>query len=97
MDEQPAPANDTSPNPLRRSRTSSAWLAVLLLALLLVLLIVFIAQNTQNVEVSFFGWDGQAPLAVCLLVAAVVGMLSVGTAASMRLLQVRRRVIRNRR
>ena len=63
----PAPAKD----PLRPSRTSGAWFAVVGLAGLLLLLIIFIAQNTQDVQVSFLGWDGRAPLAVSLLVASL--------------------------
>ena len=46
-------------DPLRRSRTSGTWIAVVVLALLLLLLAVFILQNTQKVEVAFFGWNGQ--------------------------------------
>lgn len=84
-------------NPLRGSRTSEVWLAVLLIAAILALLCVFILQNTQSVEISFFGWDGHAPLAAALLIATVAGMVVVAVAASLRLLQVRRRVRRSRR
>ena len=66
------------------------------LALLLLLLIVFIAQNTQDVEVSFLGWDGHAPLAVSLLVATLVGIVLAVVAGSLRILQLRRRVRRVR-
>jgi uncharacterized integral membrane protein len=83
-------------DPLRRSRTSAAWFAVVALALLLLLLIVFIAQNTQSVEVSFLGWNGQAPLAVSLLIASLVGILLAVVAGSLRILQLRRRVRRDR-
>jgi len=88
----PAPAKD----PLRRSRTSGAWFAVVGLAVLLLLLVIFIAQNTQGVEVSFLGWDGRAPLAVSLLVATLVGILLAVVAGSLRILQLRRRVRRGR-
>lgn len=95
------PTADTTPDeprdPLRRSRTSSVWIAVLLLAVVLVVLIVFIAQNTQDVEISFFGWSGQSPLAVALLIATVAGMVVVAIAATLRMWQVRRRVRRDRR
>jgi len=80
---------------LRRSRTSSAWFAVVALAVLLLLLIVFIAQNTQDVEVSFLGWDGRAPLAVSLLIATLVGIALAVVAGSLRILQLRRRVRRD--
>ena len=44
------------------------------LGLVLLLLIIFVAQNTQKVNVSFLGWDGQTPLAVALLIAAAAGL-----------------------
>jgi len=86
----------TSKDPLRQSRTSGAWISLVVLAVLLVLLVVFIAQNTQSVEVSFLGWGGTAPLAVSLLIAAVVGIVLAVVAGSLRILQLRRRVRRSR-
>ena len=83
-------------DPLRQSWTSRAWLAVVALAVLLLLLIIFIAQNTQSVEVSFLGWNGHAPLAVSLLIAAVVGIVLAVVAGALRLIQVRYRVRRER-
>lgn len=83
-------------DPLRGSRTSGVWLAVVAVAVLLVLLVVFIVQNTQSVQVSYFGWDGSAPLAAALLIAAAAGMVIAILAATLRLLQVRRRVRRER-
>src|SRR5690348_2161662 len=94
---QPQPeAEPTSPaqDPLRRSRTSGTWFAVVALALLLLLLIIFIAQNTQPVDVSFLGWSGRPPLAVALLVAALAGLALATVAGSLRILQLRRRVSR---
>jgi uncharacterized integral membrane protein len=94
-DPQPS-APDPGRDPLRGSRTSGAWVAVVALAVLLLLLIVFIAQNTQSVEVSFLGWNGHAPLAVSLLIASLVGILVAVVAGSLRILQLRRRVRRDR-
>jgi uncharacterized integral membrane protein len=85
-----------APDPLRGSRTSGTWIAVLALALLLVLLAVFILQNTQAVEVSFLGWSGRAPLSATLLIAAAGGALVVASAGVLRILQLRRRVKRQR-
>ena len=96
--EHGAPARSADqPDPLRGSRTSGFWSAVLLLVVLLLLLAVFILQNTQKVEVSFFGWDGHAPLAATLLIAAVAGAAVVAAAGALRILQLRRRVKRGRR
>jgi uncharacterized integral membrane protein len=103
----PPPSPDTDPeptapspppppkDPLRRSRTSGAFVALVLLGLLLVLLIVFIAQNTQDVHVSFLAWDGTTPLAVALLIAAVGGILVTAVAGLLRIWQLRRRVRRS--
>jgi uncharacterized integral membrane protein len=90
-------AEPATPDPLRGSRTSGFWFAVLALVLVLLLLAVFILQNTQKVQVSFLGWDGSAPLAAALLIATVAGALLVATAGLLRILQLRRRVRRGRR
>jgi uncharacterized integral membrane protein len=89
-----APAS--SPDPLRGSRTSAIWSAVVGLGILLVLLIIFIAQNTQEAEVNFLGWSGTAPMSVALLIATATGLALAVTAASLRILQLRRRVRRTR-
>lgn len=88
-----APIDD----PLRRSRTSSVWLALVGLGVVLLLLIIFIAQNTQDVELQFLGWEGQAPLAVSLLGATVAGIFLSVIAGSLRILQLRRRVKREKK
>jgi len=91
---EPVPTPATAKDPLRRSRTSGAWFAVVALAILLLLLVIFIAQNTQDVQVSFLAWEGQAPLAVALMVGSLVGILIAVVAGSLRILQLRRRVRR---
>lgn len=92
----PPPATSDGPDPLRGSRTSGLWLGVVALGLVLILLIVFIAQNTQDVTVSYFGFEGETPLAVALLAAATAGLALAAIAASLRMWQVRRRVHRGR-
>jgi len=77
--------------------TARAWLAVVTLAVVLILLIVFIAQNTETVAVSFLGFKGHAPLAVALLIAAVAGLVLAAVAGTLRILQLRRRVRRERK
>ena len=61
------------------------------------LLVIFIAQNTQTVEVQFLGLEGTTPLAVALLIAAAGGILITALAGSMRILQLRRRVRRDKK
>ena len=83
-----------SDDPLRSSRTSGTWLAVVSAGVLLVLLIIFIAQNTRDVHVSFLGFDGRTPLAVALLIAAAAGLLIATITGTLRIWQLRRRVRR---
>ncbi len=85
------------PDPLRGSRTSGFWAAVVLLVVVLVMLAVFVLQNTQQVRVSFFGWDGSAPLAAALLIATAAGLLIAVSAGALRILLLRRRVRRSQR
>ncbi|NYD41580.1 LapA family protein [Nocardioides panaciterrulae] len=94
-----APATPAAPgkDPLRGSRTSGFWAAVIGLGLVLILLVIFIAQNTQDVSVSFLAWSGTAPLAVSLLIATIAGLFLAGVAGSLRILQLRRRVRREKR
>ena len=92
-----APLDDqtTTPptkDPLRGSRTSGVWVAVIALSVVLILLVIFIAQNTQDVHVSFLSWDGEAPLAVTLMIAAIGGIVITAVAGSLRIFQLRRRV-----
>jgi uncharacterized integral membrane protein len=90
--ETPASTKD----PLRRSRTSGAWVAVVAAAVLLLLLVVFIAQNTEDAHISFLWWEGSAPLSVALLIAAVIGIALTAVTGTLRILQLRRRVRRDR-
>ncbi len=84
-------------DPLRGSRTSGIWAGVLALVVLLILLAIFILQNTQETEVSFLGWTGSAPLSATILIAAAGGALLVAAAGALRILQLRRRVKRERK
>jgi uncharacterized integral membrane protein len=96
LDRQDAPERQDVKDPLRGSRTSGFWAAVVGLGVVLLLLIIFIAQNTRKTTVSFLAWDGEVPVAVALLIAAVAGMFLAGLAGMLRILQLRRRVRRNR-
>jgi uncharacterized integral membrane protein len=83
-------------DPLRGSRTSGFWAATVGLGLVLLLLIIFIAQNTRETTVSFLAWDGQVPVSVALMIAAVAGLFLALLAGLLRILQLRRRVRRDR-
>jgi uncharacterized integral membrane protein len=61
-----------------------------------VALIDFIAQNTRDVRIEFFGAHGQMPIAVALLAALVAGAIivlavGVGRVAQLRLTMRRQR------
>jgi uncharacterized integral membrane protein len=84
-------------DPLRGSRTSGVWIVTVLLVVLLVLLAIFVLQNTQKVEISFLGWSGNAPLAAALLIATAAGLVLAAAAGTLRILQLRRRVKRDRK
>ena len=92
-----ASGTSTTSDPLRGSRTSGIWIAVVTLIVVLILLAVFILQNTNTVEISYFGWTGTAPLSASLLIAAAGGALLVAAAGALRILQLRRRVKRDRK
>jgi uncharacterized integral membrane protein len=91
------PASRPAKDPLRRSRASGTWIAVVALLVIVIVLAVFVLQNTQKVTISFFWWEGRAPLAAALLIATAGGLLLAVAAGSLRILQLRRRVKRTRR
>lgn len=77
---------------LRRSRTSSAWVGVVVFTVVFALLLIFILQNTQSVQITFFAATGNLPLAVAMLLAAVAGVLLAAVVAGLRIRQLRRRI-----
>lgn len=96
---KPPPPTDQSgetpaKDPLRGSRASGFWAAIVALGVVLVLLVIFIVQNTQPVDVEFLGLDVEAPLAAALLVAAAGGILLAAIGGTLRIWQLRRRVRR---
>jgi uncharacterized integral membrane protein len=62
----------------------------------LVLLLIFLLLNLQKVELNFYGARVNAPLAVALLFAVVLGALLVFAVGAARILQVRIRAKRSR-
>ena len=94
---RPAPSHAPSKQGVGHTRTSGIWAAVVALVVLLILLAVFVLQNVQQVEVSYFGWQGRAPLAAALLIATASGALIAVIAGTLRIMQLRRRVRRAQR
>ncbi len=65
------------------------WTAVTVGVVLVVFLVIFIAQNTQDANVSFLGWDFSLPLAVTLLASAAAGAAVVLLVGTVRITQLR--------
>jgi uncharacterized integral membrane protein len=57
--------------------------------------LIFIAQNSRTVTIHYLGFEGQASLAVALLLAAVAGLLLVAIPGTARIMQLRRALKRN--
>jgi uncharacterized integral membrane protein len=73
---------------IHHTRIGGAWVAVAVAVVLGIALIDFIVQNTRSVRVEFFGANGQMPVAVALLGAALAGaflVLAVGVARTTQL------------
>jgi uncharacterized integral membrane protein len=88
MTQQPGPGAG-SLREVRHTRTSAVWTAMAAAAVLLLVLVIFIAQNSQHTTVHFFGATWTTPLAVALLLAAVLGALIVLMAGALRIAQLR--------
>ena len=71
------------------TRSSATWTALAVGTLLLVVMLVFILQNLQDARVSFFALHWRIPVALDLLLAAVLGAAVVLSAGAVRLLQLR--------
>lgn len=81
----------------KRTRISRTWVVLALFAVVLVLLLVFILENSQRVDISYFGAHGHLPLGVALLLAAVLGIVLVVIAWFGRGVRVRAAAHRDRK
>jgi uncharacterized integral membrane protein len=63
----------------------------------LLLLLVFILENSQRVDISYFGAHGHLPLGVALLLAAILGILLAVIAGFGRMVQQRTSARRQRK
>jgi lipopolysaccharide assembly protein A len=82
---------------IRRTRLGGAWVAVALFAVVLLLLLVFILENSQQVNIGYFGAHGHLPLGVALLLAAILGVLLIVIPGAGRMIQLRRTARRHRK
>ena len=91
------PSVTQTPAPPRKTVAGRVWVAIVVAAILLVALIIFIAENSQNVTISFLGAHGTISLALAILIAAVAGVLISVLVGSARIVQLRLEVQRHRR
>ena len=92
-----APAPAAPPLKVKRTRIGGIWVAISAFAVVLLLLLIFILQNSQKVEISYFGAHGHMALGILLLLGALAGILLVVLAGTARILQLRRTAKRHRR
>jgi uncharacterized integral membrane protein len=95
------PAHDASEKHrgehFRHTRTSAAWVSIVVAIVFGVGLIDFIAQNTRDVRVDFFSVSARIPVAVALLVAALSGAIVVVAVGIGRVAQLRLSMRREQR
>jgi putative membrane protein len=101
----PPSANGSSPPPApqaprsRRLHTRISGMRTGLIAGVasLIVVVIFIIQNPHAVNISFLGVHLVLPLAMALLLAAIVGALIMAAAGTARITQLRRIMRRDRR
>lgn len=89
----PEPAG-ASPAGKKHSRTGAAWVALVVAAVVMIFLLIFIVQNSDPVQVQYFGLQGTLSLGVAMLFAAIAGALTAGLLGTVRILQLRTRARR---
>jgi uncharacterized integral membrane protein len=89
-DEQtPIPAAPPPDLKLRRTRTSGAWVVVVIALLVGLLVLIFILQNGTRQRMTFLWLHFTVPLGVGFLLAAVLGGLTVVLFGVARITQIR--------
>lgn len=88
--EQKRSAPSSRPAPIKRTRVSGTWLAVIVAIVILVFLLIFILQNLTNATVQFLGFSGSLPLALAMLFSAIGGAALVALVGGARILQLRK-------
>jgi uncharacterized integral membrane protein len=75
---------------VRRTKFSGLWVGVTVAAIVLLVLLVFIIENSQTVDIGFFGAHWHLSLGVAMLLAAICGILLVAVPGYGRIIQLRR-------
>ena len=77
------------PTVRRHSRIGAAWVALIVAAIVLIFLLIFVLQNSDPVQVRYFGFQGTMALGVAMMFAAAAGALTAGLLGTVRILQLR--------
>jgi uncharacterized integral membrane protein len=93
---QPTGGPARSPSNSVVTRASMMWVATAAGLLVLVLLIIFILQNQESVTLHYLGLNGTVSIGVGLFIGAVGGGIIVAIAGTVRIIQLRARVRRNK-
>ena len=88
--EPATPVAPPRPAPIKRTRVSGTWVAVIIALVVLVFLLIFILQNLATATVNFLGMSGSLPLAVAMLFSAIAGAVLVALIGAARILQLRK-------
>jgi uncharacterized integral membrane protein len=75
---------------VRRTKISGLWVGLTVAAIVLLALLVFIIENSQSVDIGFFGAHLHVSLGVAMLLAAIGGILLVAVPGYGRIIQLRR-------
>ena len=75
---------------VRRTKFSGLWVGITVAAIVLLVLLVFIIENSQTVDIGFFGAHWHLSLGVAMLLAAICGVLLVAVPGYGRIIQLRR-------
>ena len=69
-------------------------MALVVAAIVMIFLLIFIVQNSDPVDVRYFGFAGTLSLGVAMLFAAIAGALTAALLGTVRILQLRARARR---
>ncbi|RWZ82998.1 LapA family protein [Glutamicibacter sp. HZAU] len=83
------PAKPAGADKLPVTKLGRIWTATIFGLIVLILLIIFIAQNQEQVTLSYFAYQGQVNLGLALFFAAIGGALVVAIAGVARVIQLR--------
>lgn len=73
---------------VRRTRIGGWWVALVASAFALLLFMIFVLQNLQIARVSFLGAQGNLPMGIAMLFAAIGGVLIVAIPGTGRIIQL---------